>query len=232
MSRSPLRRALLGLCFGVVVSGCSSEPTDPPDGGLLCPYPFYGDKTKTPEIELTARGVDGVSRVVKDGDEVAMIFPPQGGRVIFAGVRATNIASCGVTLSGAVRDLTTKQLRLDARTVNLSPLADAAGYGGSDDEDLSTFANVPVCPNQWSVTDLYGHEYEMSIAVTDRDKRTATKTAKVIPTCAEPMNLDECLCICKGGYMLGEMCVPPMDAGADAAPMDAGADAAPTDGGP
>src|SRR5262249_28407664 len=159
-------------------------------------------------IAITARGPDGVARPISDGDTVAMILPPQGGRVIFAGVRVTNVDPCAVTLSGALRDLSTMQIRLDARSINLTPIPGMAGFGESDDEDISTFSNIPVCPNQWSKTDVYGTTYELSVSVTDRDKRTATTTAKVIPSCAEPDNQTECLCICKGGYMLGQQCDP------------------------
>lgn len=207
------RCTALALCLGALSAGCSNGPPVPTDSGPSCGTPFLGDKTKPTEVVLTARGPDGVSAPVKDGDTVAMIFPLQGGRVIFAGVRATNLDPCAVTLTGALRDPATTQLRLDGRTINLKPSATDSGWGESDDDDISTFANVPVCPNQWSMTNLYGSEYELMVTVTDGDRRTATAQAKVVPSCAEPSNRDECLCICKGGYVLGESCAPP-DAGA------------------
>jgi hypothetical protein len=217
-----LRRAVLAVGLGALVSGCPDGPADPPDSSHACTLTFLGDKTKPPEIELTARGPDGIAVPVKDGDTVSMIFPPQGGRVMFAGVRATNIDPCAAMLTGALQDLSTMQLRLDARTINLLPTSGMSGWGGSDDDDISTFSNVPLCPNQWSKTDIYGTTYELSVTVTDREKRTATKTAKVIPSCAEPSNLDECLCICQGGYVLGQHCDPVVDAGADGNEMEGG----------
>ena len=42
------------------------------------------------------------------------------------------------------------------------------------------------------------------------------QTLKVIPACAEPAHEAECLCICQGGYVLGQSCA------ADAGPGDAG----------
>jgi hypothetical protein len=205
MHRSPLRCSALALGASVLSSGCSAEPPPvPDDAGPSCPLPFLGDKKRTPEIELIALRADRTSAPVRDGDEVAMIFPPQGGRVIFAGVRATNIDPCGVKLAGALRDLQTMQVRVDARTINLMPSGD--GWGRSDDTDISSFANVPVCPNQWAKADLYGNEYELKIVLEDRHDHSVIKSAKVILSCAEPENVAECRCICKGGYVLGEPC--------------------------
>jgi hypothetical protein len=198
---------VVALSAGALLGGCpdtSPGPSDPPDAGPSCGIPFLGDRAKAPEIELIVRGTDGVSAKVADGAAVAMIFPPQGGRVIFAGARATNIDPCGVKLTGTLRDLKTMQITVNTRTINLEPAGD--GWGASDDKDISSFANVAVCPNSWSETNIYGNEYELTVKLTDRDKHIVTKVAKVIPSCAEPENMAECLCICKAGYVLGEPC--------------------------
>jgi hypothetical protein len=196
----------IGIGIGGALSlGCGSPPNPTPDAGPPgCGIPFLGDPRREPELELIALDAQGKSAPVKDGDAVAMILPIQGGRVIFTGVRATNVDPCGVKIAGALRDLATRQARPDIRTVNLTPTGD--GWGVSDPEDLSSFANVPVCPNQWSKTDLFGATYELSVTLIDRDKRTFTRAAKVRPACAELDNFAECTCICKGGYVLGEAC--------------------------
>jgi len=98
-------------------------------------------------------GTNGVSTPVQSGGTVPLVTPPQGGRVIFLGVRATNVDPCAVKITGAIRDPATKQVRVDARTVNLSPSGD--GYGVSVDSSISSFANVPVCPNEWASTDAF-----------------------------------------------------------------------------
>ncbi|GAC1546919.1 MAG: hypothetical protein NVS3B10_10840 [Polyangiales bacterium] len=167
---------------------------------------------------MVARGADGRSSKVNDGDDVALTFPPQGGRVIFAGVRATNLDPCAVKLSGALRDETSLNVRVDTRTVNLKPTGD--GWGASLDTDISSFSNVPTCPNQWADTDVFDHEFELTLTVTERGGRTATQTLKVKPRCAEPAREAECRCICKRGYVLGESC-----AGPDAGPLDGAVDA-------
>ena len=201
------KRLWLALTLGVSAAcwNCTSpSPLPTPDAGPSCPLPFLGKEGEAPAVELTALRADSTSVKVLDGDPVAMILPPQGGRVIFAGVRATNIEPCGVTLTGVLRDLVTRQVRVDRRTINLRALGD--GWGGSDDDDISSFANVPVCPNQWATADLYGAEYELSIVLTDQHGHEVTSAAKVIPACAEPDNWAECTCICKSGYVLGQRC--------------------------
>jgi hypothetical protein len=170
-------------------------------------------------MQVIARGADGVSTPIEDGSPVALIFPPQGGRVIFAGVRATNIDACGATLTGVLRDPQNNKICIDFRTVNLEPSAD--GWGGSVDSDISTFANIPVCPNQWSSKDAFAGEYELEVIVKDRDDRGLKKMVHVKPACAEPENESQCLCICKQGYVLGESCdgpPPPLPAPSPARP--------------
>ncbi|MEP7119772.1 MAG: hypothetical protein ABJE95_02635 [Byssovorax sp.] len=196
------------LLLSALASGCGPETKPPVDAGADvitgCMLPFLGDSTKPTEIEIIALKADYTSAPVAEGDGVALLFPVQGGRVIFVGVRARNVDPCGVQLAGAVRDLDTMQLRVDARTINLEATSD--GWGASSDADIASFANVPMCPNQWSKTNIYGTKYELEVTITDRAKHKTTKKVAVVPTCAEPENAAECACICKGGYMLGEAC--------------------------
>lgn len=196
------------LLLSAGASGCGPDPTPPVDAGadakVGCTLPFIGDATQPTEIEIIALKADYTSVPVAAGDSVALLFPPQGGRVIFAGVRARNVDPCNLQLSGAVRDLDTAQLRVDARTINLEATSD--GWGRSSDADIASFANVPMCPNQWSKTNIYGTKYELEVSITDRAKHTTTKKVTVTPACAEPENEAECTCICRGGYVLGESC--------------------------
>jgi hypothetical protein len=156
------------------------------------------------EIKLIARGADERSVDLADGDKVALILPPQGGRVIFVGVKATNLSPCTVKVTGSFRDLTNQQVRVDARTVNLAATGD--GWGTATDSDISTFSNVPMCPNQWATSDIFDTVFELTVAVEDPTGRKASKTIKATPTCAEPAYRAECLCQCKKGYVLGQPC--------------------------
>jgi hypothetical protein len=110
-----------------------------------------------------------------------------------------------VQLSGSLKDPATGKLMLDGRTVNLKPGTD--GYGSSVATNISTFTNIPVCPNQWSSVDAFDKPYDVTVELTDKSGRKATKTVSVTPRCAEAGTLKtDCQCICKAGYVLGQMC--------------------------
>lgn len=175
-------------------------------GSSGCALPYLGDPQKAPELSLLVRGVDGVSVPLVDGASVPLVTPPQGGKVVFLGVRATNLSPCSVTLTGSIRDPASQQLRLDGRVVNLVAAAD--GWGVSADSNISTFANVPVCPNQWASMDIPDKDFELTVELVDRDKRMVSKTVKARPTCAEtdPELAKECACTCKKDYVLGQVC--------------------------
>jgi hypothetical protein len=184
--------------------GCSPEHNAGAPDASACGVGVLGDPSQPIDMKVIALGADGGSGEVHEGGDVALIFPPQGGRVIFVGVRATNLDPCAVKLSGALSDLANGQVRVDIRTINLAP--DDAGYGTSTDAVIATFSNIPVCPNQWSNTDTFDNPYELDVTLTERGGRTAEQKMKVVPRCAEPDKEKECVCLCKQGYVLGENC--------------------------
>jgi hypothetical protein len=228
--RSRIARAssLLALALAPLMacSGPGEVPEDagPPIGG--CKLPFAGDPAKEIEMDVIAIG-PGTLDTLSDGSSVTLMFPPQGGRVIWAGVRARNVNPCAVRIAGALRDTQSQQVRLDNRIVNLEPIED--GWARTDPNFIDNFSNIPSCPNLWSKRDLFDVPYELTISLTDRDKRQIKKVLQVVPRCNEPGLEAECLCQCKGGYVLGESC---LDEGAPDAGDDAGeAPDADTDGG-
>jgi hypothetical protein len=210
----------LGGCPGDDVTPGADAAADAPTS--VCPTGFLGDPTKDPVLELRALTADGTDVPLADGGDLAIIFPPQGGRVSFVGVRMTNIDGCGLTVTAALRDLTTQQVRLDGRTVNLRREADgwgASGMGTStnleDSAAIGDYANVPLCPNQWASTDIFDNPFELEVVVKDRNKQKgATKKITVTPRCAEPGAKETgCRCLCKVGYVLGENCGEIVDGG-------------------
>ena len=213
--RSTSRRGALLVLAALAGAGCMPPTPPAPDGGPHECSEVVGDATLAPVVQLIGLDPNMMAFTLADGGMDTLAFPPQGGRVIFAGVRATNLDRCGVQLGGVVRDTTTQRVSVDSRTVNL--LATGDGWAASNPADISTFNNVGVCPNEWSATNLYGTPYQLEVTLTDRSGRTATQTLEVTPECSEPAHAAECLCICKGGYVLGEAC-----AGADGGAGDAG----------
>jgi hypothetical protein len=184
----------------------SSTPTARCDAG------FLGKPGTMPELEILLLNPDNSIAQAQDGGTAPLILPPQGGRVIFAGARATGVDGCAASLTGSLRDEASSKVRVDMRTVDLIPTGD--GWGTSAMSGMavapSNFANVPVCPNLWSQNDVFGKPYVLEVAILDREGRQASSSVEVTPQCAEPQNAGECLCICKAGYVLGQAC---MDAG-------------------
>jgi hypothetical protein len=194
----------------------AAPSTEPCDTGYL------GDPSQPAQIELRALKADGTDVALNDGDDLAVLFPPQGGRVAFVGVRMTNIDGCSLQIIGALRDPDTKQVRLDGRTVNLVRQPDGWGVSGqgvtgdiSAQPGIGDYSNVPLCPNQWADRNIYDQPFELDVEVTDRQKKTASKTITVTPRCAEPGERETaCRCLCMKGYVLGQACGE--DAGIDA----------------
>jgi hypothetical protein len=205
----------------LVDGGAEARPdTGPAD----CAAGYLGDPTKDIELELRALRADGTDVPLHDGDDLAIVFPPQGGRVSFLGVRAINLNGCGAQVLGALRDIGSRQVRVDGRTVNLVKEADGWGTTGQgtttnieDSSAIGNYSNVPVCPNEWAGVDVFDQPFEVEVHVTDRTKKTATKVIKVTPRCSEPGAKETaCRCLCKHGYVLGETC------GEDAGAPDGG----------
>ncbi len=215
-----------------MLGGCpGSETAQPAEAGppdtvmpeSSCATGFLGDPSKDIAMEIHALRADGTDVALKDGDDLAILFPPQGGRVSFVGVRATNLDGCGVQLTGALRDPISQQVRVDGRTVNLTRQPDGWGTTGSgastDIENsgaIGDYSNVPLCPNQWASQDVNDKPFQLEVRVQDSRKKTADLKITVTPRCAEPGPKEAaCRCLCKNGYVLGEACGE--DAGADGA---------------
>ena len=201
------------LALSLALAGCDSgdgTSSGGGNGGDSCQLEYVGDKDAPIELEVMTLDPDYVAQPFASGGDASILFPPQGGRVIFVGVRAKNLDPCAVRLAGALRDPATMQVRIDTRTVNLDPTED--GWGTSDAGDISTFSNIPVCPNNWASTDVFDQTFTLVLSVRDRNGKEAKTELDLVPRCDEVSTVDgqnlqkECLCICKQGYVTGEMC--------------------------
>jgi hypothetical protein len=213
-----LTRTALGVLAALALWACRPGNEAPPgdDGGPPCPVGFLGDEAGAPDFDFQVLEADDTVAPLVDGASVPMILPPQGGRVIFVGVRATNVDGCELQLTGALRDLTTQQVRVDSRTVNLIDTGDGYGVSGTASmaiaAAIANFSNIPLCPNEWASTNLYGNVFGLEVTIQDREGRQLTKKIQVTPECGQPANLSQCLCICAAGYVLGQPCT---DAGSE-----------------
>jgi hypothetical protein len=226
-ARPGVRALLAGgvLATSTACAACDTTVVIPDP--VPCRAGFLGDASSPVDFDFLAVSAAYDAVPLDAGGSLPILTPPQGGRVVFVGVRATNLDSCGVQLTGALRDETSQQVRFDTRTVNLIATGDGWGVtgmeGASVSGTVSNFANVPVCPNEWSTTDVDGHPYGLEVTVTDRGGRTLEKKIAVTPACGEPATLAECQCVCKAGYVLGSVCAAPPDA-ATAADLDGGSE--------
>jgi len=172
---------------------------------------------------MTIRTVqaDGADVAIEEGGVLAVLFPPQGGRVAFVGVRARNVDGCGLQLIGALRDPLSKRVMLDGRTVNLRKEADGWGTTGrgaetdiGSSDQIGDYSNIPLCPNQWAEQNVFDLPFELEVQIKDRRGKMATRKLNVTPRCAEPGEKETaCRCLCRKGYVLGETCGE--DAGVD-----------------
>lgn len=117
-------------------------------------------------------------------------------------------------MTGALRDLGSRQVRIDGRTVNLHKADEGWGTTGvgtttsiEDSAAIGNYSNIPLCPNQWADVDVFDTPFELEVLVQDRRKKRASKIIRVLPRCAEPGAKETaCRCLCKKGYVLGESC--------------------------
>src|SRR5262245_22852151 len=128
--------------LALALASCPSGGEGPKDAGPeaqpTCPFEFLGDPNEPMELTLRVLGPDDVSKELEEDGEVPLVFPPQGGRVAFVGARAKNLDPCAVRLTGVMRDMSSKEITFDKRTINLQPAPD--GWGQSVDADFNTFS--------------------------------------------------------------------------------------------
>jgi hypothetical protein len=143
-------------------------------------------------MQVIARGADGVVAGVADGGDVPLVEPPQGGQVLFIGVRATNLDGCSLSVRASLRDAASgATLATDERFVDLVTQGDGWGAPPAG-APITSFANVPVCPNTTASREVDGSAWVLAVTVQDREQRTATVSMTVTPRCADALCTEEC----------------------------------------
>lgn len=195
-------------------------PADPP---TRCKTGILGDPARPVQLELVRLDEDRAVRDVAACGSVDVVKPPQGGKVVFIGLRATNLDGCGIDLNAAIRDPATRQvIGAEERTVNLVPIAGRPGWGETssagdfENVGVDNFANIAVCPNV-TARDLQRQPQLLDVKITDKAGRVGRAQAVVVPRCAQkdPVVLAECECTCEAGYRIDKcLNVTSWDAGA------------------
>jgi hypothetical protein len=214
-----MNRSICSALIAVASVGCAphgAANTNGGDGGPAC-APYFGDPSAPAQIELTALKDYKDEVPLADGDDLSILFPPQGGRVIFVGIRAKNVDGCELELSGDLRDTQNNRSSVDTRIVDLQ--GDGGGFGASGviadggSAVIANYANITVCPNEWASTDLFDQTFTLEVSIQDRRGKTASKSIRVVPRCVAS-GPPTCACICAHGYVLGQSCLA--DASVDA----------------
>ena len=208
-----MRRLLLVLGL----AGCSDD-SGPPDAFVPC---VVGDPAAEPEIEPVYRTADGVMAPLGDGTVLPLLTPPQGGKVIFVGVRIRNVDLCGASLQAAVRDpCSSRVLGIERRPIAWR-IAEDGFAEPAQPQEISDYANVPMCPNAGATEDLDGHAAQLELRFYEGDGRVTERILEVTPTCADDGTPSLCRCECDADYELGVECPADPDGGVAECP-DAG----------
>lgn len=192
-ARGLLRTTVAVATLATIAAACSGS------GGLAhgCPSGFLGDPAATPSFTFLARTAAGTAAEIVESDGAPLLPAPQGGFVLFAGIRATNVDSCALNVTGALRDETTNLvIGLEGRPIRL--VATSGGYGVPDDPaGLENWSNIPVCPSAAATRGILGTSYRLEMQITDRGGRTASGSLHVVPFCGDASQY--CMAVCSSG---------------------------------
>jgi hypothetical protein len=213
-SAAVLASMLVG-CPGTGTTG-NDDDAGPSDGGIV--ENFVGDPNAEPEGELLIydpRQSPPTSSAHDPQVIAPMIFGPQGGYMVLLGARVRNMDISSLQISGSVRDQCFDPARIVGITQAPMFARERDGWGVPDDgSGIAAYLNMQLCPNTDASRDTDGHEFDVSVRVTDRARRTVVMESTITAECK---NLDGttdtvCTCQCDSTYELGEDCFA---AGAD-----------------
>jgi hypothetical protein len=197
----PNRRSLLlALVLALPLVACKDD--DVPSEEISC---FAGDETEAPEMIIIHRTVDGTIAETREGEALPLIEPPQGGRVMFIGARARNVEGCpSINISTTfVDECTGRVIGQESRDVLMA--YDGQGWLEPDQpRDIANYSNLAACPKVIAERDVFGEPYLLTVRLEDRRGRVAERSLRITPTCAEPAKIDECACLCRKRFTLGD----------------------------
>jgi hypothetical protein len=193
--------------LALLLAACGDDA--PPDAGLCA----VGDVSADPELELVYRTADGTMAPLAEGTVVPLLTPPQGGKVIYVGARGKNVDLCGASLQAALRDpCTDRVLGIERRPIAWR-LADDGFAEPAQPQEISDYANLPLCPNAGSSEDLDGHPAQLEIRFYEPGGRVTERILSITPTCADDEVPMLCRCECDADYELGFECPGDPDGG-------------------
>jgi len=173
---------------------------------------FVGDPTLPIEL-VPGVAVDGKLVELHDGDHLPLVTPPQGGHVSFIGVRARNVDVCHAKITARLISSQSGLIAAEeSRSINLNASAD--GWAEPNLSDISSVANVPLCPDYHDES-IVDTSYKLVVRLEDsRSGASACEIERsVMPSCEQSADYERarCVCECQARYVLG-VCANPLDA--------------------
>jgi hypothetical protein len=185
-----LRARRISLAIAASTGALACSPAGPSATTEPCPV---GDLSSPPELTVVVRTADGSLASVEDGGRVPLVEPPQGGEVVFVGMRARNVDACGVTVAAVLRDPASgAAVGSGKRVIDLRGVTGDGWAQPGSPEDIGSFANVAVCPSASATRDVAEQRYSLEVALLDRSGRGATTAVAVVPYCSEAGLYDVC----------------------------------------
>ena len=185
-------RALLVPLIGLLAAACPGTPEAPRCNTVA------GSLSQPVALQLIGVAENGSPIELHDGDALPLLVPPQGGSVLYAGARATNLRICGVTMSAHLVDPNGGGAlsNLDARSSDLTE--EHGNFHGSPTFHLtSDLPNIPACPDALG-KGLDGKDAILEVTVKDYEGHTGKASVHVVPTC--PASNKLCTCVCGPNY--------------------------------
>jgi len=157
-------------------------------------------------ISVTPAGYDAAAMTLTDlasGGPIDLVFPPQGGFVLFVSGRVHGLGNGNVEMHARVLDPASGALVAeDKRVVTLQrDPADATSWI-PDLRSFQNVANVTMCPSSRS-SDLFGAPLTLELTVTElSSQRMGMATLSIVPSCrqTDATQLALCQCECAANY--------------------------------
>lgn len=145
------------------------------------------------ELGLVAATAAGELRDLAAGDDVPLMFAPQGGHIVLVAPRLRDLPGCTVDVTAALRDKTNNRvIGLEQRPIELVPRADGWAVP-ADPTSLAGLANLAVCPSSAASTTVNDNVFQLEVSVDAGDGVARPMLAlDVVPRCAA----DDSYCAC------------------------------------
>jgi hypothetical protein len=159
--------------------------------------PLGGADTEPAVVALVENDANGGFLELRDGGEVHLQQPLQGGHVIYVGARVTGLCADSVMVTGRILDATTGEpiAHETRRGFGLVPQGD--GTGLSAPLDLGAVANVALCPPPITGLVVAGTRFRLEVEISDADGRAAVASATVTAVCGQADAAARAYCACE-----------------------------------